>query len=466
MRNRSILILAMVALFLSVSLSAQPPDRGRFKAGELVCKMLFGYSIGDINARYGTTIKQHQAQIDCYLLHVPQGQDAESLAVEISMEPGVEYCLVNYYLSSPEGLQRSSPFLDQQVIMKVDTQFAAASLGLISSWGISTGTDVKVALIDGGVDFAHPEFADGGELISRFDYVDQDSLAYDETGGIGYGHGTFIAGIIRLVAPDCDLKVYRVLDTSGLGDGFSVACAVLQAIDDSCRVINLSLGMTGVHQALDDALRLARQQGVVVTASAGNDSTNVESIFPFPAERAYCLAIAALDSQMVKASFSNYGVRVDLCAPGIRVYGPFPLGRYAWWDGTSFSTPFVSGLVAAMLALNPGLVWEEIDTTIRSTAVNVDALNPEYAGMLGAGQIQPVAALEAVVPSTIGDINEDRSIDVVDLTMLIDYLFILSSDQVPGPQADMDCTGSLDIGDLTILISVLFLEGSFPCSYP
>jgi len=148
------------------------------------------------------------------------------------------------------------------------------------------------------------------------DYIDNDSIANDEPGGPGSGHGTFIAGVINLVAPGARIHAYRVLDTLGSGDGFSIALAALRAMDDGCRVINLSLGMLGKHEALDDALRYLRGQEIMIVGAAGNSATSIDSLFPFPASEWYTEAIAALDTINLKADFSNYGGRIDYCAPG------------------------------------------------------------------------------------------------------------------------------------------------------
>ncbi|NMC44719.1 MAG: S8 family serine peptidase, partial [candidate division Zixibacteria bacterium] len=388
----------IIAVLLAAPLYA---DHGHneYKPEEVVCAMLPGFSIDSINAAYGTTIKSHLIQTDCYLLMIPAGQNADSLANIISARPDVLYCSPNFYLDAPEPFQRSSPFPDAQLTGDIETQAAAVSLDLTTVHDLADGTDVDIAVIDGGVNFAHPEFtADSAALISGWDYIDADSVANDEPGGACSGHGTFVAGILKLVAPKARIHAYRVLDTTGRGTGFDIAEAVLRAIDDGCRVINLSLGMLGVDDALNEALQYARMNDVIVVASAGNDSTADNLIFPFPASHAYCLAVAALDSIDIKADFSNFGLKVDYCAPGTWIYAPYLDSSYAWWDGTSFAAPFVSGLAALLISRDSTLNWERVDTLIAAGAVNIDSLNPGLEGLLGHGLIDMVAALEALDP--------------------------------------------------------------------
>jgi subtilisin family serine protease len=450
-------------LLVALPLMAQP-GRGQFKPDELIVKLDAQYSIDSINAWFGTTVKSHQAQTGAYLLAIPEGEDPESLAVAITNTEGVVYCGPNFYLSSPEGLQRSSPFVEVQARIDPITQKAAETLNLAAAQLLSTGLDVSVAIIDGGVNFSHPSFAvSQGRMVSAWDYVDNDSIADDEPGGANSGHGTFIAGVTRLVAPDANIYSYRVLDTTGVGDGYSIASAVLRAIDDSCKVINLSLGMIGIHDALDDALKLARQHEITIVAAAGNDSTDATSLFPFPATRSYCLTVAALDSMNLKADFSNYGTKIDVCAPGTQILAPFLDSSYAWWDGTSFAVPFVGGLAALMYANRPDETADQIDTAMQLTATSVDSLNPGFEGLLGTGLINPVAALGFPALVMSGDINGDGAVDMSDLTHLLDFLFAIEGTLFPGMSADVNCDSSIDIGDLSLLIDYLFNSGITPC---
>ena len=428
---------------------------GHHAPDEVVCKMEPGYSIDSVNSLFGTSVKGHMSRTDCWLLNIPGGQNAESLAVAISKSPMVAYCGANYYLAAPEGLQRSSAFVDQQMAGDFEEQPASATLQLPTVHTLATGSGVRVGLIDGGVNFDHPEFAQySGQLVSRWDYIDGDSLAVDEPGGSCSGHGTLVAGIIRLMAADADIYVYRVLDTAGQGDGYSIAEAVLQAAEDSCSVINLSLGMVGMHPALDDALKLLRHGPITVVASAGNDSTDLGVVFPFPASRTYCQTVAALDSTNQKADFSNYGLKVNVCAPGTWIYGPFLDTSYAWWDGTSFAAPFVSGMAALLYSARPGLTRAQADSAICQSATNVDSINPGFEGLLGAGLIDPVAAVNMVQSGVNGDANGDGVIDISDLVHLVDYMFLGSG--TLGAWADGDGNDEIDITDLILLVEFIF----------
>lgn len=437
---------------------------GEFKPGEIVCEMEEGYGIEFVNGEYGTSVRGFQMQTNCYLLDIPPGIDPESLAVEIESRPEVAYCGANYYLDAPEPFQRSQPFLDLEEVGEYPTQPASVTLNLVSAHDISVGDGIRVAVIDGGVDLSHPEFASrGGSVRYGWDYVDGDSIADDEPGGPGSGHGTFIAGVIRLLAPSSDIYAYRVLDTLGRGDGYTIAEAVLAAIDDSCKVINLSLGQIGHHDALDDALKHAEHNGVTIVAAAGNDSTNADPLFPFPASRAYSLAVAALDSNLVLADFSNYGRKIDFCTPGTAVYSTFPDSLYAWWDGTSFAAPMASGTAALMYSIDSLLTRDDVASIINGTAINIDSLNQGNEGHLGSGLINPLGALEALSGALRGDPDRSGVIDIDDVTFLISFVLISGEPPVPLYTGDADCSDSVDIDDVVWLIEYIFLAGTAPC---
>lgn len=457
------ILLVLVIVVFPLQILFAGTGTGQYKNDELVCKMQQGFDIEIINTAFGTTIKGYVSQTRCYLLRTPDGQDSEELAALIRSHSGVEYCGANYFLNSPESLQKSQPFIDLELIGDYQTQIAVSDFNLEEVHQISTGDDVKVAIIDGGVNFDHPEFILSTDIISVYDYIDEDSIAFDEPGGVSSGHGTFVAGITKLIAPDCDIYVYRVLDTAGQGDGYIITEALLQAIYDGCKVINLSLGMLGRHEALDHALQYAKEMDVTVITSAGNDSTGNEIDFPFPGKKVTCLTVAALDSLNIKADFSNYGNKIDICAPGTQIYSPFVDSSYAWWDGTSFATPFVTGTAALLYSNNPQMTDENVVFAITHSAINIDSLNPGLKGKLGFGLINIAGALEIEFEQPCGDVDLEEGINVADLTYLVNYLFKGGAAQITLKSADTDCNNEINVTDLINIVNYIFKGSNYPC---
>jgi subtilisin family serine protease len=185
-----------------------------------------------------------------------------------------------------------------------------------------------------------------------------------------YGHGTFVSGVVAMTAPGARIMPMRVLDSDGRGNLFVVAEAITDAVNAGADVINLAFGTDTKPEAtlLKDAIKLARARGVVITASAGNESSTAEQ---YPAALGEILAVSALRADLQQlALFSNSGDWVDVAAPGVLVVGPVPGGRYAYWNGTSVAAPFVAGQAALIRSRQPRLDANKvIDAITGSTTV-------------------------------------------------------------------------------------------------
>lgn len=446
-----------LALLVYIVVGLPSPARAAdFVPEQMVCQTDLISYIDTINATYGTSVISLLPNIGAYLLQTQPGQNADSLAEIIAQQPYVLYCDANFILDAPEPVQGSQPFIDFQAVGTFEGQGAATTLKLTQAQTTSTGNGIKVGVVDVGVNFSHPVLT--ATTVSGIDYVAGDNNAFDEPGGNASGHGTFVAGVISLVAPEAEIHAYRVLDTAGRGNGYSIAEAIVQAVDDGCKVINLSMVMTGKHGAMDAAIEYAHNNNVLIVAAAGNDSTEIDR---FPARDSYTLSVAALDTLNHKADFSSYGGKVDVCAPGTGIYAPFLDTNYAWWNGTSFAAPFVAGQAALLYAADPAATWNDVVNAITQTATNIDAENPGLNGKLGSGLIDPVAALAQLVAQSCGDVNGDGvGPNLTDVTLLVNHLFI-TFEPVGNPEAaDVDNNGSIALTDLTRLINFLFLQGA------
>jgi subtilisin family serine protease len=145
---------------------------------------------------------------------------------------------------------------------------------------------------------------------------------------------------------------------------------------------------------LEEVIEEAKEDhGVVFVAAAGNLNTTDEQ---HPAEEDEVLAVSAIDEFRRKAAFASYGDWIDVVAPGVGVYSTVPANAYAYWSGTSMSTPFVAGQAALMRSRAFQTPAKTIQSLIRTTARPVEDANPQYVGKLGYGVIDPLAALAAL----------------------------------------------------------------------
>lgn len=231
----------------------------------------------------------------------------------------------------------------------------------------SAGAGVIVAVIDTGLakgsDVIHSSFLDGVVAVDgTFDALDAMAPA-----GLDYGagHGTFVAGVVRQVAPKADVRIYRALDSDGIGSEVDVACAILRAaLDDGAHIINLSLGQQSFADrpplAMAAALELIPDE-VVVIAAAGNDNSDRPC---WPGAFRRVVAVGALSATAARAPYSNHGAWLDVSTLGSGIVSTFVNGfeeptepspddwssdpqPLALWSGTSFAAPQIAGLVAA-----------------------------------------------------------------------------------------------------------------------
>jgi subtilisin family serine protease len=295
-------------------------------------------------------------------------------------------------------------------------QWAAQAIHLAEAHRISTGAGMRVAVLDTGVDRQHPALA--GKLLPGFDFVDFDTDP-SEGGGPAHrswGHGTHVAGLVALVAPDARIMPLRILDADGAGNLWVLGEAMLHAVDpdgnpatdDGAHVINLSLsslaktdlfktvatlvscrkhGLGGKKDSdeddkddADDAedagaghgasaadkQRCSGFGGAVVVAAAGNRGSDKLREYPAAESSPALLSVAASSAGGWLADFSNSGAWIKLAAPGDRTTSSVPGGGYASWSGTSMAAPIVAGAAALLRAADLSLSANQLVARLTS----------------------------------------------------------------------------------------------------
>jgi len=422
-------------------------------SGQVVVELVQGASIDEINAEFGTQLIDSVDSEGLYLLDVPEGMDQdvlrELLAEDIRVIDAEENELAT---TSEEVGGDTQSFFFYVAPSMYDAQYASGLLGLGPAHGVSIGSGIIVAVLDSGIDAAHEALAEM-VLPNGYNFVDQNSDVSDVGNGIDddgdgdidemTGHGTVVAGIVAMVAPGAAILPVKVLNSDGGGTTFRTAQGIYYAVDQGAHVINLSLGTQSNNQILRNAVEAARQAGVSVVASAGNQNRQHPAQMPAGDENA--IGVAATDEGDVKGDFSNYGSHIGLSAPGTNVVSTMPQDAYAMCSGTSLSAAFVSGAVALVKATDPQAPPEQIETTLLETTADLDAPNPDYAGMLGTGRLSAAAAVGAVPDPA--DLDGDWVVGISD------FLILLAAWNETDSPADLDGDGIVGIGDFMLLLA-------------
>ncbi|MFM9947414.1 MAG: S8 family peptidase [Saprospiraceae bacterium] len=305
------------------------------------------------------------------------------------------------------------------------------------AWSKSFGdSEVIVAIIDDGFDLSHPELT--GKVIKPWNVLTRSRDVFTNSKSI---HGTHVAGTavgrrnneagLAGIAPDCTLMPIQVADENGIISSTGVIDAVLYAVNQGAKVINLSLGLQidprvssftlGVQKDIiansfhaeeafwNDLFGIAEEQGVTVVLAGGNSNVLI-GIDPMQ-RSPLAIKVSAIAPNSTKASFSNYGDFSTISAPGVGIYSSVPGQNYGYMDGTSMAAPIVAGAAALLKSVAPKLDPRQI----RQILVNT--------GIFISNEVGPLLQLDQALEAAFsGEIPEHAGDECRDVQQKIDKL--------------------------------------------
>ncbi|MER6106003.1 S8 family serine peptidase [Streptomyces sp. NPDC001832] len=306
-------------------------------------------------------------------------------------------------------------------LTKLQLEQSVPQIGAPAAWERGyDGSNVKVAVLDSGIDATHPDLAD--RITEAVDFTDSPKGPVDE-----HGHGTHVAstiagtgqasdGLRRGVAPGTKLAIGRVCGSDGSCAGSAVIAGMEWAAKSGADVVNMSLGgapSDGKDPLSTSVNSLSRTYGTLFVIAAGNAGPNSETVgSPGAADEA--LTVAAVDKSDRMAPFSSRGPRVgdgaakpDIAAPGVAIVAARAKGTgmgkpvddyYTSANGTSMATPHMAGAAAIIAQQHPDFTGRQIKSLLMATSKDLG--HDLFAQ--GAGRVDVARAID---PKIIPDAN-------------------------------------------------------------
>jgi subtilisin family serine protease len=319
------------------------------------------------------------------LFRVTDRRSVDAASREFSTEAGVRSVQPNFrYVLQQQKAKTSEAD---------EIQYAVAKLRLTEAHKLSKGADVRVAVIDSGIDVKHPEFA--GSIADSWD-----ALGSSEGPHV---HGTGVAGAIVAhatvegsapAAKIIAIRAFGVVKNGAESSSFVLLKSFDYAASHHAQIINMSFA--GPKDPLiERGVAAMAAKGIVMVAAAGNAGPKSPPLYP--GAYSSVIAVSGTDAQDRLFAASNRGDYIAVAAPGQNIFLPAPDNTYQMTSGTSFSAAFVSGIAALVLERNPALKPDDVRAIVMKTARDLGA--PGRDDLFGAGEADAYAAAIAAVPA-------------------------------------------------------------------
>ena len=382
--TRSLPQLTVLAFALAVLANAPSfaGETGYWAKGRILVETRAGLKDGDlakILSRHGGRSSNRMQKIQVHVVKLPADADERTAVELLKRNPHIKSAEIDK-LIAPEQVGNDTYYASAWHLPKIQAPLA---------WDSALGTGVTIAILDSGVDAMHPDLK--SKMVSGWNFFDGNADTSDV-----YGHGTKVAGSaaaasnngtgVTGVAWNAKIMPIRISDTAGYAFYSTIAEGIYWAADHGAKVVNVSYSVQG-SVSVQNAANYLKSKGGLVINSAGNsgaiDSTLANNAM---------ISVSATGSSDAKASWSSFGDYVDVSAPGSSIWTTVRGGGYAAVSGTSFSSPVTAGVVALMMSANPALKPTELESILKSTALDLGTAGTDQ--LYGAGRINAAAAVQ------------------------------------------------------------------------
>jgi hypothetical protein len=370
---------------------AGPPGK-TYREGRVLVKPhpgLSDFALATILAAHGGREVERLHDLDVRVVDVPP-QAEEAVAHALAQNPQIDFAEPDALVEPNDTVPNDPDYGSAWHLPKIQAPGA---------WDVSRGGGVVIAILDTGVDGSHPDLA--GKMLPGWNSVDQNA----DTADI-FGHGTAVAGTaaaatnngtgVASVAWDAQILPVRITDRSDGAAYYSdMANGLTWAADHGARVANISYDATP-SATVANAAAYMRSRGGLVVVAAGNSGTD-----PGYADSPYMISVSATTSSDTRASWSSYGNYVDVSAPGSSILTTNNGGGYGHWSGTSFASPVTAGVVALIMAANPDLGPDQVESVLETTATDLGSSG--WDSSYGWGRVNADAAVMLAVQTAATD---------------------------------------------------------------
>ncbi|MES2758926.1 MAG: S8 family serine peptidase [Pseudomonadota bacterium] len=379
----------------SLSAYANPnlPDQQDYARGRILVEARPGLS----NEQFDKILKVHGGkrrklgQSNVHLVELP-GNASETAVVErLRHNPNLKFAELDRRVKVSMAV--NDPY--------IGSAWHLNKIGAANAWDIAEGAGVTIAILDSGVDTAHPDLAPN--LVAGYNSYSNNTDVADVC-----GHGTGVAGTaaaatnnaigVAGMAGRAKIMPVRIayLDASNGCYAYysTVSSGLTWAADHGARIANISYSGASGSASVQSAAQYMKSKGGLVFVSAGNTGTD-QGMTPTSA----MVVVSATDSNDAKASWSSFGNFVTLASPGAGIWSTTRGGSYQAWNGTSFASPLAAGVAAVMMAAGPALSATQVEGLLYSTALDLGAAGRDP--LFGYGRVNAAAAVAAAASTVI-----------------------------------------------------------------